>query len=105
MGGGGGGGIQFLKAREGSIEIKNAGLRLSFMIVKQELFHFALNATTLLMSRLSLLLSFFLFLLKKKCYLCDALNISCYVDKAVKISLISFPFQDLFLSTLFSVSK
>jgi hypothetical protein len=36
-----------------------------FMIVKQELFHFALNATTLLMSRLSPLISFFLFLLVK----------------------------------------
>jgi hypothetical protein len=48
---------------------------------------------------------FLLFLTCKTCYLCNALKLSCYVDKAVKISLFSFTFPDLFLSTLFSVSE
>jgi len=68
-------------------------------------FIFTLNTKGYLMSRLSPVLSYSSFSYLKTCYLCEALNISCYVNKTVKILLISFPFQDLFFSTLFFVSE
>ena len=93
------------EAREGLRETKECKIEIIFYGCKEGAISFCTQCYNPFDEQNFFSNLFLPFLTSKTCYLCNALKLSCYVDKAVKISLISFPFQDLFLSTLFSVSE